>query len=105
MTNRGGSGILRAMKRNGFQVAEHNIILGLNIPNYPQTNKTDIVSGISIGEDVLSFTPFTLGDRIRAQRPVPFANMESGRVFFTLLEDILIGRQSKNGFYILRQRA
>ncbi len=58
LTNRGGSGILRTMKRNGLQVAEHNIILGLNIPNYPQTKKADIFSGISIGEDVLSFTPF-----------------------------------------------
>jgi protocatechuate 3,4-dioxygenase, beta subunit len=33
--NRGGSGILRVVKKGDLQIAEHNIILGLNIPNYP----------------------------------------------------------------------
>lgn len=33
--NRGGSGILKVQQQNGVQVAEHNIILGLNVPNYP----------------------------------------------------------------------
>ena len=35
LPNRGGSGILRTVKLNGMQVAEHNFILGLNIPDYP----------------------------------------------------------------------
>ncbi|PNQ73155.1 intradiol ring-cleavage dioxygenase [Hanstruepera neustonica] len=35
MTNRGGSGILKTTQMNGMQVAQHDIILGLNIPNYP----------------------------------------------------------------------
>lgn len=35
LPNRGGSGILRTVKMNGMQVAEHNFILGLNIPEYP----------------------------------------------------------------------
>ena len=34
--NRGGSGILKVSTKNGLQIAEHNIILGLNIPNYPR---------------------------------------------------------------------
>lgn len=33
--NRGGSGILRVLIDKNMQIAEHNIILGLNIPNYP----------------------------------------------------------------------
>ena len=33
--NRGGSGVLRVLIDKDMQVAEHNIILGLNIPNYP----------------------------------------------------------------------
>ncbi len=35
--NRGGSGILNILTDKGLQIAEHNIILGLNIPNYPET--------------------------------------------------------------------
>ena len=36
MENRGGSGILRVLEKGDLQIAEHDIILGLNIPNYPQ---------------------------------------------------------------------
>ncbi len=58
LENRGGSGILRPFTSGDVQVAEHNIVLGLNIPNYPQTSATDRQSGLSIGEDQPSFTPF-----------------------------------------------
>lgn len=36
LENRGGSGILSVFTKNDLQIAEHNIILGLNIPNYPE---------------------------------------------------------------------
>lgn len=34
LENRGGSGILSIQNSDGLQIAVHNIILGLNIPNY-----------------------------------------------------------------------
>jgi len=58
MENRGGSGILRVLISGDLQIAEHNIILGLNIPNYPETIKTKKQSGLQIGEDQPSFIPF-----------------------------------------------
>ncbi len=58
MENRGGSGILRLFKKNDLQIAEHNIILGLNIPNYPEKIKTELQSGLQIGEEQPSFIPF-----------------------------------------------
>lgn len=58
LTNRGGSGILRVLQKNDLQIAEHNIILGLNIPNYPQPIKSEKQSGLPIGEDQPSFIPF-----------------------------------------------
>lgn len=58
MENRGGSGILRILESDDIQVAEHNIILGLNIPNYPKTEAKQVASGRNIGEDVFSFTPY-----------------------------------------------
>jgi protocatechuate 3,4-dioxygenase, beta subunit len=56
--NRGGSGVLRVLIDEDMQVAEHNIILGLNIPNYPTFTNNRIKSGLEIGEDNPSFTPF-----------------------------------------------
>ena len=41
LENRGGSGVLRVLISSEIQIAEHNIILGLNIPNYPETNKSE----------------------------------------------------------------
>lgn len=59
--NRGGSGVLRLINGPDFQVAEKNIILGLHIPNHPSlslASKTELSSGLAIGEDQPSFTPF-----------------------------------------------
>ena len=54
---RGGSGILRAFEKEDLIIAEHNIILGLNIPNYP-IKLNSIESGLDIGEDFPSITPY-----------------------------------------------
>ncbi|MEP7080538.1 MAG: hypothetical protein ABI784_07405 [Ginsengibacter sp.] len=58
LENRGGSGILRVLISGDLQIAEHNIILGLNIPNYPDKGKSGLQSGLQIGEDNPSFTPY-----------------------------------------------
>lgn len=55
---RGGSGVLRVLLKDDLQIAEHNIILGLNIPNYPSTKKDTTNSGLAIGEDQPSFIPY-----------------------------------------------
>ena len=34
--NRGGNGIVRVSTKDELQIAEHNFVLGLNIPNYPK---------------------------------------------------------------------
>jgi protocatechuate 3,4-dioxygenase beta subunit len=58
LENRGGSGILRTINNGDLQVAEHNIILGLNIPNYPDYPTIENKSGLEIGEDSPSFMPY-----------------------------------------------
>ncbi len=55
--NRGGSGLLRTLVSSEMIIAEHNIVLGLNIPNYP-VDDTSIQSGLMIGEDFPSITPY-----------------------------------------------
>lgn len=56
--DRAGTEILRIVLDNEVQIAEHNIILGLNIPNYPIKNESVIQSGLNIGEDQPSFMPY-----------------------------------------------
>lgn len=56
--NRGGSGILRTLVSGDLQIAEHNFILGLNIPDYPETLDKEKVSGLPIGETSPSFMPY-----------------------------------------------
>ncbi len=58
LENRGGSGILRVLISGDLQVAEHNIVLGVNIPNYPETSRSTKRSGLEVGEDNPSFIPF-----------------------------------------------
>ncbi len=56
--NRGGSGIVRVLLKDDLQIAEHDIVLGLNIPDYPPDPNDGIASGLAIGEDQPSFSPF-----------------------------------------------
>lgn len=58
MENRCGSGVLRLVQKDDLQIGERNIILGLNIPDYPQKPTNDIHSGRNIGEDIISFIPY-----------------------------------------------
>ena len=58
LENRAGSGVIRFVKDQNLLVGERDIILGLNIPNYPALQKKSIDSGKAIGEEVRSFTPY-----------------------------------------------
>ena len=58
MENRSGSGVIRFVQKGNEWIGERNIILGLNIPNYPIQSTNAISSGKNIGEDIISFTPF-----------------------------------------------
>jgi protocatechuate 3,4-dioxygenase beta subunit len=56
--DRAGTELLRVVLDNDIQIAEHNIVLGLNIPEYPSKNKIETQSGLNIGEDQPSFMPY-----------------------------------------------
>lgn len=93
MENRGGSGIVRMLQKDSVQIAEHNIILGLNIPGYAKSNKPEIKSGLSIGDDQPSFIPFHAFGPDKGTSTCPFVNMEDTRVFFILLVTNQIGKK------------
>jgi protocatechuate 3,4-dioxygenase beta subunit len=54
LENRGGSGVLRTVKKDSLQIGTHNIILGLHIPNYPKRSPLEL-SGLPIGSDQPTF--------------------------------------------------
>jgi protocatechuate 3,4-dioxygenase beta subunit len=58
MKNRGGNGILRVVHQGSLQIAEHDIILGLNIPGYPEAKKEALMPGLNVGEESPSFMPY-----------------------------------------------
>lgn len=58
MENRCGSGVLRLVQKGDLKIGERNIILGLNIPDYPIKPTNEINSGRNIGEDIISFIPY-----------------------------------------------
>ena len=58
MENRGGSGVIRFVNKENVWIGERNLILGLNIPNYPKSAPSKVESGKGIGEDMSSFTPY-----------------------------------------------
>lgn len=58
LENRSGSGILRLVQKGNLQIGERNIILGLNIPNYPGEPVSEVSSGRNAGEEVFSFIPY-----------------------------------------------
>lgn len=84
MQNRGGSGVLRTHKENGIEIAEHNIILGLNIPDYPSAKTTGIASGKEIGEDLMSFMPYhaTGADKGTTTCPICKYGKKTGILYF-----------------------
>lgn len=55
---RGGSGTLFPLINGEIQVAVHDIILGLNIPNYPKKEPSQKRSGLDIGNGQPSFDPY-----------------------------------------------
>ncbi len=82
--NRGGSGVVRVLLNGNTQIAEHNIILGLNIPNYPKKTNTKNLSGLSIGEDQPSFIPFHAWGPDKGTRTCPVCKYgrHQGIVYF-----------------------
>lgn len=85
MENRGGRGILRMIQQDSLQIGEHNIVLGLNIPGYPVENNNHLQSGLSIGEDQPSFTPYHAYGPDKGSRACPVCKYGRyhGIVYFT----------------------
>lgn len=70
-SSRGGTGVLRSEVVNGVQVAERNIILGLNIPDHPAMKAKPKTIGLAVGEEQPSFIPFHAWGSDKGSRACP----------------------------------
>ena len=70
-SSRGGMGVLRSEVVNGVQVAERNIILGLNIPDHPAMKAKPKTIGLAVGEEQPSFMPFHAWGPDKGSRTCP----------------------------------
>jgi protocatechuate 3,4-dioxygenase beta subunit len=84
LENRGGSGIVRILVKEDVQVAEHDIILGLNIPDYPRKRNETVSSGLPVGYDQPSFIPYHAYGPDKGSRACPVCKYGRyhGIVFF-----------------------
>lgn len=84
--DRAGSELLRVLIQQNVQIAEHDIILGLNIPNYPKQEKNEqLHSGLEIGEDQPSFAPYHAFGEDKGSQVCPVCKYGRyhGIIFFT----------------------
>ncbi|HXL58468.1 MAG TPA: hypothetical protein VN958_19535 [Chitinophagaceae bacterium] len=77
--NRGGNGIVMIENKNGMQVAERNIVLGLHIPNYPTRDNTKYKSGLSVGEYCPAFDPQFVSGPDKGKRKCPMCSYGYGQ--------------------------
>lgn len=74
MENRGGSGVLRLLQDGNLQIAEQNIVLGLNVPGYSKAVAAEVESGLQVGEDQPSFMPIHAYGPDKGTRNCPVCN-------------------------------
>ncbi len=105
LENRGGNGILRVLLSGGLQVAEHNIVLGLNIPNYPETVKSAKQSGLEIGEDSPSFSPYHAYGPDKGTRACPVCKYGRYHIILCFVGNRANKEEMKNWLTFLEQES
>jgi len=68
--NRGGSGVVRLVSKDGWQVGERDIFLGMHIPGHP-AEKIKGKPGKQAGEEVVSFIPWHAWGPDKGKRTCP----------------------------------
>jgi protocatechuate 3,4-dioxygenase, beta subunit len=106
----GGPGILKLKKENGILVGKRDIILGLNIPDYPKAS-VNYSSGLSLGSNCPAFDPLHLSGADKGKQACPMckygygkgvmvwfnhANLSEMSEFVQLLESEMQNRGEKN---------
>lgn len=76
---RGGNGIIKPVLKDGMLRATRNIILGLNVEDYPQTKRDNIQSGLAIGANCPAFDPVHLSGADKGKTACPMCKYGYGQ--------------------------
>jgi protocatechuate 3,4-dioxygenase, beta subunit len=75
----GGNGVLKTTMKDGMLRAKRNIILGLNVADYPITKMKSPESGLSIGSNCPAFDPVHLSGADKGSTACPMCKYGSGQ--------------------------
>jgi len=91
---RGSNGIIKPVMKDGMLRATRNIILGLNVPDYPKADVTNVQSGLAIGANWCEQQRLTKIALVWVPSPV---DQESSRLF-------KINPDGKNTVFVYKKR-
>jgi len=78
--NRGGNGILNPVPQSsGVSAATRDIILGLNVPGYPNPGFSKIKSGLTLGSNCPAFDPLHLSGADKGKNACPMCKYGYGQ--------------------------
>ena len=107
----GGNGILKTYMKDGMLRATRNIILGLNVADYPKAASKNIQSGLDIGANCPAFDPLHLSGADKGKHVCPMckygygqgvmvwfnhSNLDQLKRFVSILEREMEQRGEKN---------
>lgn len=77
MELRGGLGVMKLQNENGILTGHRDIILGLNIPDYPENSST-LSSGLEIGSNCPAFDPLHISGADAGKKACPMCKYGYG---------------------------
>jgi protocatechuate 3,4-dioxygenase beta subunit len=75
----GGNGVLKTVMKDGMLRASRNIILGLNVADYPKASVTNIQSGLVIGSNCPAFDPMHVSGADIGKKTCPMCKYGYGQ--------------------------
>ncbi len=76
---RGSNGIIKPVMKDGMLRASRNIILGLNVPDYPKAAAINMQSGLAIGANCPAFDPIHLSGIDKGKSTCPMCKYGYGQ--------------------------
>jgi protocatechuate 3,4-dioxygenase beta subunit len=75
----GGNGVVKTVMKDGMLRATRNIILGLNVADYPKTSSSNIQSGLAIGSNCPAFDPMHVSGADNGKKACPMCKYGYGQ--------------------------
>ncbi len=87
MPQRGGVGVINLQNKNGILTGHRDIILGLNIPDYPKQNASAFSSGLEVGSNCPAFDPLHISGTDAGKKACPMCKYGYGEGLIIWIND------------------